>query len=219
MPIATSGTAPAAQASAAPAPQVFHTTRAVTASPPTPRPFSVDEYQRLLRSGVLRDPSGIELLEGAIISRHASSTRHDTALDKAHKALRRAFTEDWRVRSRCMLATPDSVIEADLLVHRGPVLNDPLRFPLLADVLLVVEVSDHSLGHDRDVRGRVYARAAIPNYWIINLLDGLIEAHAEPSGAREFPCYFRRHAYRGDEAIPIPIHGQARVISARELLP
>jgi hypothetical protein len=179
----------------------------------------VDEYQRLLRGGVLRDPSGIELLEGVIVARHAGSTRHDAALDKAHKSLRRSFTEEWRVRSRCMLATSDSVIETDLVIHRGPVLNDALRFPLLADVLLVMEVSDQSLGHDREGRGRIYARAAVPNYWIINLLDGMVECHAEPSGAREFPSYYRRHAYRGDEAIPIPVHGQARVISARELLP
>jgi Uma2 family endonuclease len=219
MPIATSGTAPAAQASAAPSPQVFHASRPANPSSPSPRPFSVDEYQRLLRGGVLRDIASIELLEGVIVARHPAATRHDAALDKAHKALRRAFTEDWRVRSRCALATGDSVIEADLVVHRGPVLNDPLRFPLLADVLLVVEVSDQSLGHDRDARGRVYARAAIANYWIVNLLDALIEAHAEPSGSREFPCYYRRHAYRGDEAIPIPIHGQPRLISARELLP
>jgi Uma2 family endonuclease len=53
--------------------------------------------------------------------------------------------------------------------------------PTAADVLLVVEVSDSTLNHDRNVKGPIYAAAGILDYWIVNLADGQIEVYRDPS--------------------------------------
>jgi Uma2 family endonuclease len=45
---------------------------------------------------------------------------------------------------------------------------------------LVVEVATDSLGKDRSVKGPLYARAGIPEYWIVNLTDECVEVHRGP---------------------------------------
>ena len=49
------------------------------------------------------------------------------------------------------------------------------RHPLPADVGLVVEVADSSRYTDRREKGRIYARAGLPVYWIVNLVDRVVE--------------------------------------------
>jgi Uma2 family endonuclease len=53
--------------------------------------------------------------------------------------------------------------------------------PTVADVLLLVEVSDSTLAYDRNTKGPLYAQAGILDYWIVNLVDGQIEVYREPS--------------------------------------
>lgn len=49
--------------------------------------------------------------------------------------------------------------------------------------LLVVEVADSSLSKDR-IKAGVYAAAGVVEYWIVNLMDDVVEAHADPAGGR-----------------------------------
>ena len=56
------------------------------------------------------------------------------------------------------------------------------RHPRAADVLLVVEVADTSLAYDRDVKLPLYARAGIPEAWLVDLAAERIHTHREPAG-------------------------------------
>jgi hypothetical protein len=73
---------------------------------------------------------------------------------------------------------------------------------------MLVEVSDATLGRDREHKGRVYSRAAIPIYWIINLVDRQVEVYTEPSGAVQVPRYRRRQDYRKNQSVPLIITGK-----------
>jgi Uma2 family endonuclease len=66
-----------------------------------------------------------------------------------------------------------------------------------ADVLLLVEIADSSLTYDRKTKARVYARAGIEDYWIVNLVDGAVEVHRDPVRGR----YRSIQAYGRGEAI------------------
>lgn len=69
------------------------------------------------------------------------------------------------------------------------------RPPESGAVLLVIEVSDTTSRYDRNVKLPLYARAGIPEVWIVDLQNSVIEAHTEPySGA-----YTRVHRYGRDE--------------------
>ena len=73
------------------------------------------------------------------------------------------------------------------------------------DVLLLVEVSGSTLDYDRDVKRSLYARAGLPEVWIVNLDDQQIEVHRNPDG----DVYRTRHLTGLDDTVtperPAPI--------------
>jgi Uma2 family endonuclease len=86
-----------------------------------------------------------------------------------------------------------------------------------SDIGLVVEIADSSLTEDRDVMGHLYASSGIPVYWIVNLVDGLVEVYTnpDPSGG-----YRSRIDYRQNDEIPIMIEGrEIGRVAVSDLLP
>jgi Uma2 family endonuclease len=71
--------------------------------------------------------------------------------------------------------------EPDLVVLREPILKKPARHPQPEDVLLAIEVSDTTLATDRSLKAALYARASIPEYWILDLKKRRLIVHRQPS--------------------------------------
>jgi len=46
--------------------------------------------------------------------------------------------------------------------------------------MLLVEVAETSYRYDRDVKLRLYARAGVPEVWIVNLAQAAVEVFREP---------------------------------------
>ncbi|HKF69223.1 MAG TPA: Uma2 family endonuclease, partial [Vicinamibacterales bacterium] len=67
------------------------------------------------------------------------------------------------------------------------------RRPGPADVLLLIEIADSSLDYDRDVKAPIYAKAGIPEYWLVDLNASVLWRYLAPEG-REFQSVeqFRR---------------------------
>jgi Uma2 family endonuclease len=59
-------------------------------------------------------------------------------------------------------------------------------------------------GHTR----RIYARAGIAVYWIVNLADRRIEVYTTPSGPGAAPDYAERRDYGAEEAVPVVVDGR-----------
>ena len=64
----------------------------------------------------------------------------------------------------------------------------------------MIEVDDTSVKHDRDVKGPLYAQAVIPEYWLVNLPDAVIEVYTGPVGGA---YQSTKRARRGD-TLPLP---------------
>src|SRR5437762_1340115 len=75
-----------------------------------------------------------------------------------------------------------------------------------ADAALFVEVSDTTLTQDRGPKKRIYARANIPQYWIINLVDRQIEMYREPDAAAGE--YRQPTMYGPQDEVPVVIDGK-----------
>jgi Uma2 family endonuclease len=90
--------------------------------------------------------------------------------------------------------------------------------PLPADIALLVEVADSSLNRDRTEKGRLYAAAGIPVYWIINLVEGPVEVYTGPSGPGPNAGYLQRQDYGPQDDVPLQIGGQAGPVPGAELL-
>jgi hypothetical protein len=71
-------------------------------------------------------------------------------------------------------------------------------------------VSDSTLLHDRNDKGRIYARANVAVYWIVNLVDMRVEVYTDPSGPCPAPGYRQRQDYNLTDVIPLSTGGQAR---------
>lgn len=145
--------------------------------------WTVEEYERLVALGALTEHDRVQLVEGEIVEMIPQKAPHMTAVRLVEDALREAFGRegDVRVQGPLVLA-PDSEPEPDVAVVRGTPRDYRDRHPGADDTLLVVEVADATLAFDRERKGRVYARAGIPEYWILNLHSRELEVYREPAG-------------------------------------
>ena len=141
------------------------------------------EYDRLIELGVLHEDEPIELLAGRLVVKEPQRTPHAMAIQLAAEALRSAFDRGWSIRVQLPLALDDeSEPEPDVAVVRGTPRDYPHEHPSVP--VLVVEVAHASLRADRTLKARLYARAAVADYWIVNLVDRVLEVHRSPTGRR-----------------------------------
>ena len=183
------------------------------------RRFTVDEYHRLGDAGVLTEEDEVELLEGLITPKMIRKPVHDAIVSVVSKQLSRLLPEGWHLRIQMAVTTADSEPEPDLAVVRGGERDYLSRHPSPEDIALLVEVSETSLQRDRN-KARLYARAAVAEYWIANLVDNCIEHYSEPRSDASDARYSSHRVYRGQEMVPVVIDGSlVGHIAAAELLP
>jgi hypothetical protein len=173
------------------------------------RRFTVDEYHRMIQAKVLAEDDRVELLEGWIVAKMPHNPTHDATIDQTHEVLRPQLPAGWRIRIQSAVTTDDSEPEPDLVVVLGPASRYSARHPGPRDVALVVEVADSSLAYDREVKARLYARAQIATYWIMNLVDLQVEVYGDPSGPTANPGYRQHQTYRAGDVVPLVIAGQS----------
>jgi Uma2 family endonuclease len=93
------------------------------------------------------------------------------------------------------------------VIVRGDETNYRKRHPGPTEIGLLVEISDSSLMVDRDDKGSIYTENGIPVYWVVNVVDKLIEVYTQPSGPTVMPAYARRRDYPIGSAVPVAIDG------------
>lgn len=182
--------------------------------------FSVDEYHRLLENGILTEDSRVELLEGWIVPKLPHSPAHDRSIELTDEALRRLLPPLWRIRIQSVITTDDSEPEPDLAVVRGSIRGAGNRHPAPSEIGQLVEVSESTLASDRIGKGRLYAQANIPIYWIINLVEAHLEVYTDPSGPAAPATYRRRQDYLPGDLVPVVLDGQPiGSVAVSDLLP
>jgi Uma2 family endonuclease len=182
--------------------------------------FTVEQYEAMVRAGIITEDDPIELLDGWIMPKMTKHPPHVLASELVRERLSRVLPDGWCIHSQEPLRLAASMPEPDVTVVRGDLRSYRDRLPQAADVALVVEVADASLSRDQVVKKAIYAQAGIPCYWLVNLIDGRIEEYADPSGAGENADYRQRHDYSADGEITVLLDGrQVARVPVRELLP
>src|SRR5262245_21493018 len=189
--------------------------------PPFPiQPFTVDQYHQMIAAGLFHEDDRVELLEGWVTPKMPRNPPHDATIGKASCGLARVLPADRIVRVQSAITTTDSEPEPDLAVVPGPHDRYAQCHPGPADIDLLVEVADASLTRDRVEKGRIYARANIGNYWIINLPDRQVEVYTDPTGPGGAPAYRKRQDFRAGQSVPLAIVGQPiGSVAVNDLLP
>ena len=189
--------------------------------PPVPvRRFSVDEYLGLVKTGFFAADDRNELLEGWIVPKMTMNPPHAVAVALADAAFGILLPINWHLRGQSTVTTTDSAPEPDLAVIRGAIRHYLGRHPGPRDTALALEVADSSLADDRKLKGRIYARAGIPFFWIVNLVDRQVEVYSDSSGPSAEPTYRKRRDYRSGEMIPLILDGaEVGQVAVDDLLP
>lgn len=136
-------------------------------------------------AGVFGEDERLELVDGEIVPMSPKGARHQSAVRRTGRQLRRVFAEaEWTIMEDSALALSDHRERyPDLLVVRGGDAEYDERVAEAADVVLAIEVSDTTLALDRDQKGREYAAANIPEYWIVNLPQRCLEVYGGPGAS------------------------------------
>lgn len=140
-----------------------------------------EAYDRLIEAGAFHPESRAQLIDGEIIEMSPQGSKHATAVYLVDQVLSATF-KSAMVRVQLPLALGDaSEPEPDIAVVEGAPRDFTDQHP--ASALLVVEVSDATLRFDRTRKLAVYARAAIPEYWILDVKSATLEVYREPAGS------------------------------------
>ena len=167
---------------------------------PSTKRWTRVQYERAIECGVFHEDERLELLNGLLVVKEPQGEPHAAVIDLVVLALRRAFGEGWLVRAQVHFASGRlSRPEPDVYVVQGSP-RDYLRAAPIAPAL-VVEVSQSRLAFDRTRKAAIYARAGIRDYWIVNLVDSMVEVRRNP--ARLAPPA-RGRGYRSTETFRVP---------------
>lgn len=170
---------------------------------PKPRLWRRDEYHRMAEAGIFNGQR-VELIEGEVVEMSPQGGPHFTAIALAEEALRRIFGQGYVVRAQGPLCVGElSEPEPDVAVVPGAVRDYREAHP--ATALLVVEIADSTLTFDRGEKASLYAKASIPDYWIVNLIDRQVEIRRNPAPMAGQPY---GHGYKN-----ITIFTQAEIVS------
>jgi Uma2 family endonuclease len=178
------------------------------------------EYERLIDLGAFGPEDRLELIGGKLVVRAPQGRPHATGIRLAAAVLRAAFGPGWTIEAQLPVAPDEeSEPEPDIAVLAGGP-RDYLG-PHQATPALVVEVAISSLVLDREEKGSLYARAGIQDYWIVNLLDNVVEVYRNPAADPDRP-YGSRYTLAmplGVGTFVTPLAAPATRIAVADLIP
>jgi Uma2 family endonuclease len=177
-------------------------------------------YERLIESGFFQPGDPIELVGGQLIVAEPQGSNHFSAIQAVEEAMRTAFGQGWQVRGQGPIALDDeSEPEPDVAVVPGSFRDYVGGHP--SRPALVIEVSESSLALDREYKGSLYARAGLADYWIVNLVDRVLEVYRGPvpDPAAAFGWRYRSVVMLAPEASVSPLAVSGARIRVADLLP
>jgi Uma2 family endonuclease len=166
--------------------------------------LTVEQYHSMIEAGVLESGDPLELLDGLLVPKMTKKTPHITSGKLVSQELLRLLPEGFHLQNQDPITTSDSEPEPDVAIVRGQPRDYASRKPGPTDVPLVVEIADDSLERDRGTKLRLYARASIAEYWIVNLREQVVEVYREPS--REH--YGSRSNHSRGSRVPVTLDGR-----------
>lgn len=152
----------------------------------------------------------VELLEGWLVRKITVNPKHRATVLLIMRQLMRMIPPGWYVDAQAPVTLVASEPEPDVVVARGDTVDYLERHP---------GASDATLQRDRTRKKRIYARAGIATYWIVNLINNTVEVYREPQTSDK-PDYRSRQIYSRSETLPLVIDdAEIGQIQIAELLP
>lgn len=174
------------------------------------RLFTIEEYERMVETGILTREERVELIEGEVVEMSPIGDPHAAFVANLTHLLVTGVGDRARVWVQGPVRVPPrSKPQPDLALLRP---RSYVRAGATTeDVLLVIEVADTSLRYDRTVKLHLYARAGIPEYWIVDANAETLEVFRSPAGERYAD---HRRPSRGESVAPLAFPDAAIPVDA-----
>lgn len=156
--------------------------------------FSVDDYHQLLKAGILEPTDRIELIHGELTMMPPIGPEHSANTSNLVYCIAKRLSDKVRLRvSEPISIREHSEPQPDLAVVKAKADHYKSAHPAPKDVLLVIEVADSSADFDNTVKAKLYGKAGIPEYWIVETAEACVRVFTEPSkqGYRTIKEYHR----------------------------
>ncbi len=179
---------------------------------PARRLFTVDEFHRMAEAGILGEDDRVELIEGELIEMTPIGSRHAACVNRLVKLLSSPDPYLLSVQNPVSLS-PRTELQPDIALLKPRPDYYASAHPGPNDVVLIIEVADTSAAADREVKLHLYARAGVPEVWLVDLPRGIIEVYQDPGGAA---YRIARTLHPNDPALPVP--GTSLRLAPEEIL-
>lgn len=145
------------------------------------RRLTVQDYHQMAKAGIFSSDERVELLDGNLLSMAAKGTAHSSATTKTRRVLERILGDDVQIRVQEPIQLDEySEPEPDLAI----VVLDPWDYatnhPLPAQVYWLIEIADSSLAFDCGAKAIAYAKASIPEYWVLDVQSRKLHVMRSP---------------------------------------
>ncbi len=166
------------------------------------RRFTTEEYHKMGEHGILAEDDRVELIAGEIVEMSPIGPPHAGHVARLNAVLGRLAGDRAIVWVQTPVDLDDySEPQPDVVLLRPRADFYTTVHPCPADVLLLIEVADSSLDYDRNVKVPLYARAGVPEVWLVDLTGaGRVEVYQNPSGAG----YGRLLRPSREDVVPLP---------------
>ena len=145
--------------------------------------FTVDEYHRMGEVGIFSEDDRVELLTGEIVEMSPIGPLHAGTVDRLNAlfSARLGGGVIVRIQNPLLLRIEDSEPQPDVVLLRPRPDFYARSHPEAPDVYLVIEVADTSVVADREVKFPIYARAGVPEAWLLDMVTQRLEVHRQPT--------------------------------------
>ena len=169
------------------------------------RHFSIAEYHKMGEMGIFSEDVRVELIEGVIIEMSPIGSKHAGTVNKLNWLFsNRLLPSEARIAVQNPVVLDDGTEpQPDISVLKPKDDAYTSAHPRPDDVLLIVEVADTSVEDDRAIKLPRYAAVGIPEVWLVNIPERMIEVYHTPTGEKEVARYkIRVEYYEGETLNP-----------------
>lgn len=147
------------------------------------RLINVEEYHLMAEAGILKPTDRVELINGEIIKMSPIGSKHAAIVDRISNFLMSQLKAQVIVRVQNPVITDEfGQPEPDIVLLKPKEDFYAEAHPGANDIFTVIEIGQSSSEFDERIKGPIYARSAVPEYWLVNLDNETIEVKTNPQG-------------------------------------
>ena len=152
---------------------------------PQKKLFTVDEYDTMIKAGVFDGKERVELIEGEFVKKMTQGDLHIGCINRLTYLLVPILLNEAIVTiQNAVRINTFSAPEPDVAIlrFRKDFYSTGKARP--EDILLLIEVADTTVRSDRQIKIPLYARAEVPEVWLVNLPRKIVEVYTEPKNGK-----------------------------------